>query len=104
MPDHLDVAVGGLTLVVRVWAAADGGMAHARRPAPPQRPPGDLPFDWRVVEQVRPEIDDPDPRWADVIAGISAPTLVISGGPSSPVPREHVAELVGLVPDGRVVT
>jgi pimeloyl-ACP methyl ester carboxylesterase len=77
---------------------------HARPAAAPPRPPGALPFDWRVVEQVRPEIDDPDPRWGDVVAGISAPTLVIAGGPSSPVPQEHVAELVRTVPDGRPVT
>ena len=57
-----------------------------------------------MVEQVRPEIDDPDPRWSDVVAGISAPTLVIAGGPSSPVPQDHVAELVRTLPDGRLVT
>jgi pimeloyl-ACP methyl ester carboxylesterase len=57
-----------------------------------------------VVEQVRPEIDDPDPRWSDVVARISAPTLMIAGGPSSPVPQEHLAELVRILPDGRLVT
>jgi pimeloyl-ACP methyl ester carboxylesterase len=57
-----------------------------------------------VVEQVRPEIDDPDPRWGDVVAAITAPTLVIAGGPSSPVPQEHVAELVRTLRDGRIVT
>lgn len=82
----------------------DVGLPRSRPPAPPTRPEGVLPFDWRVVEQVRPEIDDPDPRWADVVAGIAAPTLVIAGGPSSPVPHDHVAELVALVPDGRLVT
>jgi pimeloyl-ACP methyl ester carboxylesterase len=82
----------------------DVGVPHARPATVPPRPPGVLSFDWRVVEQVRPEIDDPDPRWADVVAGISAPTLVIAGGSSSPVPQEHVAELVGLLPDGGLVT
>jgi pimeloyl-ACP methyl ester carboxylesterase len=82
----------------------DVGVPHPRPATAPPRPPGVLSFDWRVVEQVRPEIDDPDPRWKDVVAGISAPTLVIAGGPTSPVPQEHVAELVGLLPDGRLVT
>jgi pimeloyl-ACP methyl ester carboxylesterase len=82
----------------------DVGIPHPRPATTPPRPPGVLSFDWRVVEQVRPEIDDPDPRWADVVAGISAPTLVIAGGPSSPVPQEHVAELVRVLPDGRLVT
>ena len=82
----------------------DVGIPHPRPALTPPRPAGVLSFDWRVVEQVRPEIDDPDPRWGDVVAGIAAPTLVIAGGPSSPVPQEHVAELVHLVPDGRLVT
>ena len=80
------------------------GVPHPRPVTVPPRPPGTLAFDWRVVEQVRPEIDDPDPGWGDVVAGISAPTLVIAGGPNSPVPQDHVAELVGIVPDGRLVT
>jgi pimeloyl-ACP methyl ester carboxylesterase len=82
----------------------DVGVPHPRPAMTPARPPGVLEFDWRMVEQVRPEIDDPDPRWGAVVAGISAPTLVIAGGPSSPVPQEHIAELVGIVPDGRLVT
>jgi pimeloyl-ACP methyl ester carboxylesterase len=82
----------------------DVGVPHTRPPMASPRPPGVLSFDWRMVEQVRPEIDDPHPRWADVVTGISAPTLVIAGGPSSPVPQEHVAELVGLVPEGQLVT
>jgi pimeloyl-ACP methyl ester carboxylesterase len=57
-----------------------------------------------VVEQVRPEIDDPDPRWGNVVAAISVPTLVIAGGASSPMPQEHIAELVRLLPDGQLVT
>ena len=90
--------------LVRRLVLEDVGVPHTRPAAPPPRPEGDLPFDWRVVEQVRPEIDDPDPRWADVVAAIPAPTLVIAGGPSSPVPQEHIAELVDAIPDGRMIT
>jgi pimeloyl-ACP methyl ester carboxylesterase len=90
--------------LVRRLVLEDVGVPHPRPAATPPRPAGVLPFDWRVVEQVRPEIDDPDPRWRDVLARIQAPTLVIAGGPSSPVPQDHIAELVGTVPDGRMVT
>lgn len=89
---------------VRRLVLEDVGLPHPRTPAPPPRPDGDLPFDWRLVEQVRPEVDDPDPRWPSIVAGIPAPTLVVAGGATSPVPQRHVAELVGLLPDGRSVT
>ena len=90
--------------LVRRLVLEDVGVPHPRPALTPARPDGDLPFDWRVVEQVRPEIDDPDPRWSDVVAGIPAPTLVIAGGPSSSVPQDHVAELARTLPDGRLVT
>jgi pimeloyl-ACP methyl ester carboxylesterase len=97
------VAAAGPQLVARL-VLEDVGLPHPRPAAPPPRPDGDLPFDWRMVEQVRPEIDDPDPAWRRIAAGIAAPTLVIAGGPSSSVPQEHVAELVETLPDGRMVT
>jgi pimeloyl-ACP methyl ester carboxylesterase len=89
---------------VRRLVLEDVGVPHARPAAPPSRPHGELDFDWTMVEQVRPEIDDPDPRWGDVVARIVVPTLVIAGGSSSPVPQDHVAELVAAVSDGRLVT
>jgi pimeloyl-ACP methyl ester carboxylesterase len=82
----------------------DVGMPHPRRPAAPHRPEGLLDFDWRVVEQVRPEIDNPDPGWPSVVAAVGAPTLVVAGGPSSFVPAEWVGELVVGLSDGRSVT
>ena len=82
----------------------DVGLLHPRPAAMPARPAGPLAFDWRMVEQVRPEIDTPDPGWPDVVAAIRARTLVIGGGPSSHVPQEHVADLARTLVDGRLVT
>lgn len=90
--------------LVRRLALEDVGLLRPRRPAPADRPAGELPFDWRMVEQVRPEIDVPDPRWAQVVSQIAAPTLVIAGGTTSTVPQEHVADLARTLPDGRLVT
>jgi pimeloyl-ACP methyl ester carboxylesterase len=90
--------------LVRRLVLEDVGIPHARPAVPPPRPPGVLPFDWQMVVQVRAEIDDPDPRWRNVVAGIPAPTLSVAGGPNSPVPQEHVAELIRTLPDGRLVT
>jgi len=89
---------------VRRLVLEDVGMPHRRAPAPPERPPGELAFDWAVVEQVRPQIDEPGPDWPAVIASVHAPTLVIAGGPASFVPAEHIDELVAALPDARSVT
>lgn len=51
--------------------------------------------------QVRAQIDEPDPRWPELVRGITAPTLVVWGGPSSPMPGEHVTEMAETVADGR---
>jgi pimeloyl-ACP methyl ester carboxylesterase len=57
-----------------------------------------------MVEQVRPEIDDPDPGWADVVARITAPTLLIGGGAASHIPQEYVAELADRLANARLTT
>jgi pimeloyl-ACP methyl ester carboxylesterase len=90
--------------LVRRLVLEDVGILQPRPAAMPPRPEGVLPFDWRVVEQVRPEIDDPDPGWRAVVGRIAARTLVIGGGPSSSVPQDQVADLARTVPDGRLVT
>ena len=97
-------AIAGHPLGVRRLVLEDVGLPHPREPAVPARPPGELDFDWAMVEQVRPEIDNPDPAWADLLRQIKPPTLVIAGGPRSFVPAAHVEELVNLVPDARLVT
>jgi pimeloyl-ACP methyl ester carboxylesterase len=90
--------------LVRRLVLEDVGVPYPREPDMPARPRGQLPFDWAVVEQVRPEIDHPDPSWSEIIAGIQAPTLVVGGGSRSFVPQQHVAELVDRLVDGRLTT
>lgn len=97
------VAVRAPSLVRRL-VLEDVGILHPRPAAPPTRPQAPLDFDWAVVEQVRPEIDDPEPSWVETIAAIQCPTLVIGGGPRSLVPQDHITELVERLPDGRLVT
>lgn len=88
---------------VRRLVLEDVGMPHPRPPHAPPRPSGDLPFDWRVVEQVRPEVDSPAPGWGAVVAAVTAPTLVVAGGARSFVALAHVDELVAALADGRSV-
>lgn len=81
----------------------DVGMPHRRAPDPPSHPAGGLSFDWRVVEQVRPEIDSPSPDWPEVVRGVKAPTLVLAGRDSF-VTAAHVRELLDALSDGRGIT
>lgn len=97
------VAAGDPALVRRL-VLEDVGLLRPREPATPQRPEGVLDFDWRVVEQVRPEIDSPAAHWPATVAAITAPTLVVAGGGTSFVPQDSVTDLVELLPDGRVMT
>jgi len=90
--------------LVRRLLLEDVGVPYPRAPDMPARPRGQLPFDWAVVEQVRPEIDDPDPSWPKIVAGIRATTLVVGGGSHSFVPQQHVAEMVDRIHHGRLTT
>jgi pimeloyl-ACP methyl ester carboxylesterase len=96
-------AVSGQARVRRL-VLEDVGVPHPRPAQTPARPAGPLPFDWAVVEQVRPEIDQPDSRWPRVMAAIEVPTLVIGGGASSFLPQEHVRELARTLTHGSCVT
>jgi pimeloyl-ACP methyl ester carboxylesterase len=89
---------------IRRLVLEEVGVLHPRPAATPALPEGPLLFDWAVVEQVRPQIDDPDPRWREVVAQIRVPTLVIGGGSSSFLPQEHVRELAQLAGQATLVT
>ena len=89
---------------VRRLVVADVGVPHPRERAVVDKPGVPLDFDWDLVPAVRAELDRPDPRWPSYLARIQADTLVLGGGPSSPVPLEHVAELAVTVPHARLVS
>lgn len=111
-PDVVGHSLGGLVAcllasrrpdLVRRLVLEDVPVPHRREPNPPTRPEGELSFDWEAVLQVRAQIDEPDPRWPELVRGITAPTLVVWGGPSSPMPGEHVTEMAETVADGRLL-
>ncbi|MFJ8430812.1 alpha/beta fold hydrolase [Kitasatospora sp. NPDC094019] len=76
------------------------------RPASPvaDAPAAPVDFDWAVVRAVKGQIDRPDPRWLERMSAITAPTLLVAGGPTSHVPQSGAAELARLIPDCRLVT
>jgi pimeloyl-ACP methyl ester carboxylesterase len=111
--DLIGHSLGGIVACLAVASGVSGprrlvledvGLLHPRAPSTPTRPEGDLDFDWAMVEQIRPEIDRPRPDWPEALARVTVPTLAIGGGPSSFMPREHVAELVALVQHGHLIT
>ncbi|WP_214320045.1 alpha/beta fold hydrolase [Nonomuraea sediminis] len=78
-------------------------------PAPPLPLTGRAPieeddstgFDWRMVHETEKQFISPDPALAGALGGITAPTLIVSGGPSSHVRSEPLAELI---PGAELVT
>lgn len=75
-----------------------------REAAAPVRPEGPLTFDWDMVLAVRRQLDRPDPLWLERLDRITAPTLVVAGGPTSHIAQDRLAELVRRIPDARMVT
>ena len=70
----------------------------------PQRPAGDLPFDWAVVPAIAGEVGRGNPTTWERLSTITAPTLLVGGGPDSHVPQELLAEVAERVPDCVLVT
>ncbi|WP_328869198.1 alpha/beta hydrolase [Streptomyces sp. NBC_00287] len=69
-----------------------------------ERPDGDLPFDWAMVLATDRQRNAPDPLWWEHMGRITMPTLVIGGGPSSPIPQDQVAAVAAAIPGARLVT
>ena len=83
--------------------------APAPEPADPPREmpaeqPADAGFDWAAVAALYHQRNHPDPSWWDLFERITAPTLVIAGGPSSLLPQDALARMAALIPDARLVT
>ncbi|MBW8735642.1 MAG: alpha/beta hydrolase [Streptomyces turgidiscabies] len=68
------------------------------------RPDGALPFDWAMIRASDAQRNAPVPLWWDRMPRIAAPTLVIGGGPGSPIPQDEVAALTARIPGARMVT
>ncbi len=70
----------------------------------PARPAGELPFDWAVVLAIVEEVNDPSLRWWKHLPKITAPTLLVGGGPTSHIPQELLVDVSRAVPDCTLVT
>jgi 3-oxoadipate enol-lactonase len=70
----------------------------------PQRPDGELDFDWELVAPLYAQLADPAEDWRAGLAAITAPTLVLGGGLRSHVPQDKVAAMARRIAGGRLVT
>ncbi|MFE0336198.1 alpha/beta fold hydrolase, partial [Streptomyces sp. NPDC058955] len=68
------------------------------------RPEGPLAFDWEIVPTTDAELNAPDPAWRTRLPAITAPTLILAGGPTSHIPQEQLAGLADAIPGARLVT
>ncbi len=89
---------------VRRLVVEDACPPYPRDAAVPDRPPGELAFDWDLVAPLRAQLNDPTRRLWPGLTDIRDPTLVVGGGPTSPIPQDLLAEVVAAVPDSELVT
>jgi pimeloyl-ACP methyl ester carboxylesterase len=76
-----------------------------RREQPvPERPDTPLPFDWPVVPAIVSEVNAGDPATWDSLAGITAPTLLLGGGPDSHIPQDKLADAASRIPQCTLLT
>ena len=91
--------------LVRLLVVEDVCPPYDRDRPLPQRPDGvELPFDWDVVPAIAAEAGVTDAAAWDALGAITAPTLLVAGGPSSHVPRERLDEVAARIPDCTMVT
>lgn len=69
-----------------------------------QRPAGEQDFDWPVVPSTDAQLNDPDPAGRELLGEITAPTLVIGGGPRSQIAQEDLARMARQIPGAQHVT
>lgn len=78
------------------------------RPLDPPLPAPEPPVvpadhDWQAQVQFTEERNRPDPRWWDGLTGITAPTLLVTGGSSGGLPQREPADIAARIPDCRLV-
>ena len=88
---------------VRRLVLEDPAPPWPRVPPVPSRPDGPLSFDWAVTG-LSVEASHPPASSRDGLAGITAPTLIIGGGPASHVNQDQLAQMAGLIPGARLIT
>lgn len=89
---------------VQCLVVEDVSPPYPREASPRERPPGELPFDWDAVTSIAGQIDNADASWWDLLSHITAPTLVIAGGPTSHISQDKLVDVVERLHDATLIT
>ncbi|MEU5727328.1 alpha/beta hydrolase [Micromonospora sp. NPDC047738] len=107
-------SLGGFTALLTAQAAPQRTVALVLEECPPPVPlglsvPTDLNdsapyYDREVRPSILGELNAPDPVWWQSLDTISAPTLVLAGGPTSHLPQAMIARMAALIPTATLRT
>ncbi|GAA2631165.1 alpha/beta fold hydrolase [Paractinoplanes durhamensis] len=61
-------------------------------------------YQLRAVGSILRQLSRPDLQWWGRLAGVRQPTLMLSGGPSSIIPPQRLAEATAAIPGARMTT
>jgi pimeloyl-ACP methyl ester carboxylesterase len=73
------------------------------RPVPGE-PDGPVDFDWPVVPAIVGEVSQGDPETWELLKTITAPTLIIGGGPESHIPQDRLEAAASRIPACDLIT
>ena len=68
------------------------------------KPVGPIAFDWAVVPAILNQVSQGDPETWDLLKSITAPTLIIAGGPESHIPQAQLEAAASRIPACTLVT
>lgn len=80
------------TGLLRAMAAAAGILTQRRN------------YQLRAVASILHQLSRPDPDWWTQLAGGQQPTLILSGGPTSCIPPQRLADVTAALPGARLTT
>ena len=70
----------------------------------PGEPAGPVDFDWPVVPAIVNQVNQGDPETWDLLKTITAPTLIIGGGPESHIPHDRLEAAASRIPTCQLIT
>jgi pimeloyl-ACP methyl ester carboxylesterase len=84
--------------------AEDASPTFPRDGPLPERPDKPAGFDWDMAVAILTEVNQGDEAAWRGLSRITAPTLIVGGGPDSHIPQERLADAVDRLPHGELVT